>query len=253
MLYLDYLAYNNTLKHVSIGEKLLLGGGGLILALTLPRPVTLLAVLLVMHAVMLYARVPLAYLCRLWLAPLAFLLTGIASIVISFSATPFAALAGIQIGPWYLGVTAEGLAVAQVLLLRSLASVSCLLMIATTTPVAYVTAYLSRFPVIATVAEIAALTYRFIFVFLAAAGQIYTAQQSRLGYADNRRSLHSLALLTANVGRKTFLGARDLTIALSARNYSSRLSYHCPSQTVKPFRLALIVAILIGLALTTLI
>jgi cobalt/nickel transport system permease protein len=253
MLYLDYLAYNNDLKTVSIGEKILLGGGGLLLALAVPRPATLLAVIFSMHCVMLYARVPLGYLRRLWLGPLAFLLTGIASIVISISAVPFTALVVIKVGPWYLGVTAEGVAVAQVLLLRSLAAVSCLLMIATTTPVAYVTAYLARFPVIGTVAEIAALTYRFIFVFLAAAGQIYTAQQSRLGYADTRRSLHSLALLTANVGRKTFLGARDLTIALSARNYQSRLSYHCPPQTVKPSRLVFIVAILVGLALTSLI
>lgn len=253
MLYLDYLAYNNALKTVSIGEKLLLGGGGLLLALSIPRPATLLAVIFMMHGVMLYARVPPAYLLRLWLAPLAFLLTGAASIVISLSTVPFAALAVIQVGSWYVGVTAEGIAMAQVVLLRSTAAVSCLLMIATTTPVAYVTAYLSRFPVIGSVAEIAALTYRFIFVFLAAAGQIYTAQQSRLGYADTRRSLHSLALLTANVGRKTFLGARDLTIALSARNYQNRLSYHCPPQTVKPLRLALISAVLAALALTSLV
>jgi cobalt/nickel transport system permease protein len=253
MLYLDYLAYNNALKQVSIGEKLLLGGGALILALAVPRPATLLAVIFVMHGVILYARVPPAYLARLWLAPLAFLLTGIISVAVSVSAAPFTALAVVKVGPWYVGVTAAGLAMAEVLLLRSLAAVSCLLMIATTTPVAYVTAYLSRFPGIGSVAEIAALTYRFIFVFLAAAGQIYTAQQSRLGYADTRRSLRSLALLTANVGRKTFLGARDLTIALSARNYRSRLSYHCPPQTAKPYRLALIFALLVGLALTTLI
>lgn len=253
MLYLDYLAYNNGLKDVSIGEKLLLGGGGLLLSLVLPGAVTLMAVIFVMHAVMLYARVPLGYLRRLWLGPLAFLLAGLAGIVISVSSTPFAAVAIFKLSTWYVGITAQGLAAAQALLLRSLAAVSCLLMIATTTPVAYVTAYLSRFPVIGSIAEIAALTYRFIFVFLAAAGQIYTAQQSRLGYADPRRSVHSIALLSANVGRKAFLGARDLTIALNARNYHSRLSYHCPTQSVKPLRLAFILAIQAGLALTTLI
>ncbi|MDR3564269.1 MAG: cobalt ECF transporter T component CbiQ [Negativicutes bacterium] len=253
MLYLDYLAHNNGLKEVSIGEKLLLGGGGLVLALALPQPVTLLAVVFVMHGVMLFARTPPGYLCRLWLGPLAFLLTGICSVVISVSAESFAALTGIWIGPYFFGVTYEGLAAAEVLLLRSLAAVSCLLMIATTTPVAHVAAYLSRFPAIRGVAEIATLTYRFIFVFLAAAGQIYTAQQSRLGYVDARRSLHSLAYLTANVGRKTFLGARDLTTALNARNYHSRLSFYYPRQQVVPSRLALIAAALIALALSALV
>jgi cobalt/nickel transport system permease protein len=253
MLYLDYLAYNNTLKHVSIGEKLLLGGGGLALALLLPHPVTLLAIIIVMHAVMLYAGIPLGYIRRLWMGPLAFLLAGLTSVMVSVNTTPFSALAVFQAGPFYFGITKEGLATAQVLLLRSSAAVSCLLMIATTTPVAYVTTYLSRFPVMNTIAEIASLTYRFIFVFLAAAGQIYTAQQSRLGYVDTRRSLNSLALLAANVGRKTFLSARELFIALSARNYRDRLSYYYPRQTVRPVRLAAIAATLVGLALTALV
>lgn len=253
MLYLDYLAYNNTLKHVSIGEKLLLGGGGLALALILPRPVTLFAIIIIMHTVILYAGVPLGYIRRLWMGPLAFLLAGLASVMVSINTTPFAALAIIQLGPFYFGVTAEGLITAQTLLLRSSAAVSCLLMIATTTPVAYVTTYLSRFPIMNTIAEIASLTYRFIFVFLAAAGQIYTAQQSRLGYVDTRRSLKSLALLAANVGRKTFLSARELFIALSARNYRDRLSYYYPRQTVSPVRLVAIVITLVGLALSALV
>jgi len=253
MLYLDYLAHNNTLKNISIGEKLLLGGGGLVLSLILSRPSTLLAVFLAMHIVMLYARIPLGYLGRLWLAPLTFLLIGIGSVLVSISSSPFTALAIIHLGGYYLGVTPASLVTAQAIFLRSLAAVSCLLMIATTTPVSYIVTYLSRIPGTSTIAEIAYLSYRFIFVFLAAAGQIYTAQQSRLGYADTRKSLTSLALLAANVGQKTFLTARDLTIALNARNYRDQLSFYYPIQTASPVRLLLILLVLIGLALTALV
>jgi cobalt/nickel transport system permease protein len=253
MLYLDYLAYNNALKNVSVGEKLLLGGGGLLLAIILPRPAVLFAVLLAMHAVMLAARIPPSYIARLWLAPVAFLAAGVAGVAVSLAAHPFPALASLQAGPLFLGITAAGLAAAGDLALRSLAAVSCLLMLATTTPAAHLASWLARLPGLRPVAEIALLTYRFIFVFLAAAANIYTAQQSRLGYADNRRSLRSLGLLAASVGRKAFLTARDLNIALTARGYQGRLSYHQPTGPANPARLAAIALILAILAATALI
>lgn len=250
MLYLDYLAYHNRLKNVSIGEKLLLGGGGLLLSLAMPRPITLLTIAALMHLVMLAARIPLRYLLRLWLAPLIFLLTGLVTVLVSIGTQPFAALCSIRLGEFYLGVTSQGLTTAQTLLLRSLASVSCLFMIATTTPVAHIAAYAARYKAFNTVMEIMLLTYRFIFVFLETAGKIYTAQQSRLGYCGLRRSLHSLAMLAANLGRKSFLTARELYTSLQARNYTDRLVFRCPRQKIRPVRLLLILAALIGTALT---
>lgn len=250
MLYLDYLAYHNRLSRFSIGEKLLLGGGGLLLALALPGPAVALALVLVMHLVMLYAGMPPGYLLRLWLAPLTFLLIGLASVAISISSQPFDGLAVFQAGPYYLGFTQTGIAAAAMLAFRSIAAVSCLFMIASTTPVAHLAAYLARYPGVRSVSEVALLTYRFVFVLLAAAGQIYTAQQSRLGYAGPRRSVRSLSLLAANVGRKAFLTARELFVALSARNYSDRLSHYYPAQGVRPLRIVGILALLGAIGLT---
>lgn len=253
MLYLDYLAYNNAFKNISIGEKLLFAGGGLILALALPRPPLLLAIAVVMHIALLAARIPPAYLLRLWLAPALFLAVALAGVAISASAAPFTALAALKAGPFYLGVTAAGIETAGNILLRSLAAVSCLFFLATTTPAAHLAGYMARFSLLRPVGEIALLTYRFIFVFLAAAAQIYTAQQSRLGYADSRRSLRSLGLLAASIGRKAFLTARDLNIALTARGYQSRLSYHHQGRPANPARLAAIALILAAIAATAFI
>lgn len=254
MLYLDYLAYNNALKNVSVAEKLLLSGGGLVLALALPRPAVQIALAAVMHAVMLAARIPPRYILRLWLGPLAFLAVGLAAVAVSVGGdAPLFALAGVRAGPLYLAVTAGGLETARDILLRSIAAVSCLLMLAATTPVAGIIAYSFRVPGLRPVGEIALLTYRFIFVFLAAAGQIYTAQQSRLGYADNRRSLRSLAVLAANVGRKAFVTARDLSLSMAARNYQGRLAGCQADKPVKPLRLAAIVAALAAVAAAALI
>ncbi len=253
MLYLDYLAYNNALRHVSVVEKLLLGGGALLIVLVLPQSIVLLTVIFLMQIVMLYAKIPMRYLLTLWLAPITFLLTALLPLIVSGSMQPFPALTLWKIGHLYLGVTLDGVLTAQELLLRSMAAVSCLFMLATTTPVAHIAAYLSRFPPLRLLMEISLLTYRFIFVFWACVGQIYLAQQSRLGYADKKHSLKSLGLLAANVGRKSFMTAADLYTALLARNYSDQLVFQYSRQPVRPVRLVLIVGVLVGLCATTLI
>lgn len=250
MLYLDYLAYNNALRHVSIIEKLLLGWGCLVLSLAFPRPITLLAVIMLMHVVMLYARISPRYLVRLWLAPFAFLVVGLVTVAVSISETPFTTTMGLKFGSYYIGITGQGLVMAEKLFLRSAAAVSCLFMVATTTPIAHIAAYASRIKGLNAVMEISLLTYRFIFVFLESAAQIYTAQQSRLGYSCTRRSLQSLSMLAANLGTKAFLTAKDLYTALLARNYSDKLVFRYPRQEIRIIRLIAIVAALTGVALT---
>lgn len=163
---------------------------------------------------------------------------------------PFTAVISVKTGGYYIGVTPEGIATAKVLFLRSAAAVSCLFMIATTTPIAHITAFAARIKALNTVMEIGLLTYRFIFVFLDTAAKIYTAQQSRLGYSTPRRSLHSLTLLAANLGSKSFITVRELYTALLARNYSDKLVFRHPRQDISVIRLIAIVAVLLSVALT---
>ncbi|WP_371366151.1 Cobalt transport protein CbiQ [Sporomusa rhizae] len=247
MFYLDYLAYNNALRQVSVTEKMVLGGGTLAVALCFPQPVTLLSIILLMHAVMLYARIPVRYILQLWLIPLGFLVAGLVSVLLSFSTQPFSAWFLLSIGTLYIGITLEDVFRVQGLLLRSMASLSCLFMLATTTPVAYITAIFSRFSPLRVVMEIALLTYRFIFVFHEALAQIYMAQQSRLGYSGMTQSLYSLGLLAANVGRKSFVTSHELYIALLARNYSNQLIFQYARQPVNFYRLLVILGLLAGL------
>ena len=240
MLYLDYLAYHNCFSRISIPEKLAVALGGLLLAIGSSHPAVNLAVFVFMSAALLRAGMPVRYWLRLWgtLAP--FLLTAVVTIIFSFSLASFSALWSLQIGPVHVGVTETGWVAAQAALLRSAAAVSCLLMLAGTTPVSYIVAWCSRVVFLRSVLEVALLAYRFIFVVLHTASQIYTAQQSRLGYSNLSRSLRSIGILAANIGRKSFLTARDLFIGLSSRNYSDRLVFRCPSQKVAPLRMTAI-------------
>lgn len=248
MLYLDYLAYHNRFAAVSILEKLLLGIGVMTIALSAREPLLLLFIITLMNSIILTAKIPPGYLLRLWLVPAGFLITGLVTVAVSVSMEPFPAVISFTLGLWQVGITTGGMAAAWELFLRSAATLSCLLMIAATTPAAYVAGWLSCFPLLRPVMEIALLTYRFIFVVLHTAGQIYTAQQSRLGYVNWRRSLPAISMLVASIGRKAFLTARDLSVTLAARNYSDRLVYRWPLQTVHKGRLICIICLLAGLA-----
>lgn len=242
MLYLDYLSYHNRFSHISILEKLAIGLGGLLLAVSSGSPAVNLTVFLFMSAVLWRAGMPPVYWLRLWGTLLPFLLTAVATILFSFSLDPFPAMWSLQLGPVFIGITAAGRQAMEAALLRSVAAASCLLMLAGTTPVSYLVAWASQASFLRPVLEVALLAYRFIFVILHTAAQIYTAQQSRLGYSNLSRSLRSIAILAANLGRKSFITARDLFIGLSSRNYTERLVFRYPPQRVNPLRVMLIVS-----------
>ena len=243
MLFLDYLSYHNRFSHISIAEKLAVGLGGLMLAVSSGSPAVNLTVFLFMSVLLWRAGMPLLYWLRLWGTLLPFLLTTVATILFSFALQPFPALWSWQAGPLFVGITAAGRQAMEAALLRSLAAAACLLFLAGTTPVSYLVAWGSRIAFLRPVLEVALLAYRFIFVILHTAAQIYTAQQSRLGYSTLSRSLRSIGMLAGNLGRKSFLTARDLFIGLSSRNYSERLVFRYPPQQVSSLRLTLIIAV----------
>lgn len=172
MLDLDYWAQNNRLKTVSIPEKAFLFLGGLIFALSLQKPLALLVLILLMHAIRIFrAGIPIRFLAKLSIAPAAFIGISLLTVAISFSLNSSLFIFSIPVGPWHMGVTGAGLILAKMLLLRSIASLSCLFGLATTTPAAYGAAWAARSAFLRPITEIALLTYRFIFVVLESAGQ----------------------------------------------------------------------------------
>lgn len=246
MLFLDFLAYHNRLAAVSLLEKSLWGLGCLFLAVTSSPGSIHGGVFSAMSLLLIWAGMPVSYWLRLWLALLPFLVMSVITILFSFSAAPFPSLFKFEAGAFYIGITFENMQMAKDALLRSAAAVSCLLFLAGTTPLAHVAAWGSRFTLLRPVLEVALLAYRFIFVVMHTASQIYTAQQSRLGYCCIKQSVRSISILAANVGRKSFVTARDLFIGLASRNYADRLVFRYPRQKTQPVRLVLILTVLAG-------
>ncbi len=246
MLELDYWAQQNRWRDISIPEKGFLFLGALIFALFLKNPWMLLSLGLSIHVLLVFgAKIPFSFLRRMWAGPFAFLIISLLTIAISVDSDSTQFLYSFPIGSWNMGVTFQGLQMSKMLFFRAFASISCLFGLASTTPASYGAAWLSRFSWLRPLAEIGLLTYRFIFITFGTSGQIYKAQQSRLGYQNMKGSIRSISLLAANLGLKSFLSVRSVYLALISRGYQEQLSYRYPDHSVSGTRL-LFISIYLG-------
>jgi cobalt/nickel transport system permease protein len=157
MYAIDRYAWTNRWYRHHPGERLLLAGGGLLLALALP-PLTAgpLLCALMAGATVVGARVPARAFLGVMALPAGFLLTS----------APFLALSLDLSDGVRLAYSPAGAAAALTVTLRSLGALSCLACLALTTPVAELVPWLRRVGVPAAVVEIALLIYRLIFIFM---------------------------------------------------------------------------------------
>jgi cobalt/nickel transport system permease protein len=226
---LDFWAYHNRLRETHPGLKVAFTLLALGIGLSGAGPRVLLPLLGLMAALTTFgAGVPARVYSRLLALPLGFLVVGVLALVLGSGpgVTWGLSLAGTRVG-----VTATGLALALKVGLRSLTAVSCLYFLALTTPLPAVLGVLRRVGVPALALEIAALTYRYLFVLRRVARGIYISQAARGSYGSARGSLRSLGLLTGQLFLITHKRAQALYTALLARGYRDTLlvpprSYH---------------------------
>lgn len=228
----DY-AYTNRLKSISLLEKLFSCCGMLLLAVTSSSFFTWTIIIVIAHSLIVYAKIPFVFMVRIWLGPLAFLAVSCITVSVSVSFDQG------------LFVTEAGLHTALLLLGRSIACLSALLLLALTTPIPYLAGYVAQVEYLRPLAEIALLTYRFLFVFWEKLWQIQKAQECRLGYQNVRQSLRSLNLLAGVLGGKVFSAYFSLQQAMNSRNFQGRIIYRFPEIPIVKWRMSSVVLILI--------
>jgi cobalt/nickel transport system permease protein len=218
---LDFWAYHNRLAGVHPGIKTAFTLLALGVGLSGAAPRVLLPLLVLMAALTTFgAGVPARVYFRLLALPLGFLAGGVLALVLDHGpgVTWGLSLAGTKVG-----IAAPGLALALEVGLRSLVAVSCLYFLALTTPLPALLAVLRRVGVPALALEIAALTYRYLFVLQRVAQGVYVSQVARGGYGSARAALCSLGLLAGQLFLITHRRAQALYTALLARGYRDTL------------------------------
>jgi len=242
MLYVEQFVYSNRLRSSHPLERLALVSITMSICLAAQKPGVHLAVLALMLGLLVVkARIPGYVVAKLMLVPLAFLLVGVVSIALSAGRDYTGMVFAFKITDYYLGVTAPGLNLAGMTMLRSLSCVSCLYFLALTTPLTELIYVLRLLRLPGVIIELMVLVYRFAFLFIECAFRIYTAQSSRWGYCSYKRSIYSLGTLFANIWAKAFIRARRLFTSLLSRGYEEELNFINPVYNLSLLNISFIV------------
>lgn len=235
MIEADRLAHASRWRTVPLAEKALMALGLLVLAMALPPWPGAVLVLAAASAAALASGVPARGWLGLLAAPLAFVLTGAATLLV-------------RVGGDGVGLAADGGALAGQLVLRALAAVSALLLLTVTTPMAELVRGLRRLGLPAELADMVLTTYRFIFILLDTAAAMHASQMARLGGDGWRRRIRSTGLLAAALLPRALDQARRLETGLQARGYDGALPTLTARRPARPIRLLAIAAVLAVLA-----
>jgi cobalt/nickel transport system permease protein len=233
MIASDRLAHTSRWRALPLAEKALLSLGLLALALALPPWPGGALVLVTAVAAALASGAPVAALVRLAAGPLAFVLTGAATLVL-------------QVGGDGVHLSPDGALLAAHLVLRAMAAVMAMLLLTVTTPASDLVQGLRRLGLSAEVAEVALTTYRLLFVLGDTAATMHASQQARLAGAGWRGRIRASGMLAAALLPRALDRAHRLEVGLAARGFDGSLRTLAPARPASPARLAAIAALLVG-------
>lgn len=253
---IDDFAYTNKLRQVHPMEKAAFAFLTMLVCLGFSRPVVSCLVIGLMGlAIVVKAGIPAKVYFKLMSLPFSFLLIGVLTIAVSLTTQGVRQdwLTGFTVGGISLGVSVAGLIAAVNLLLKSLGSVSCLYFLALTTPAVELVALMRKLKFPSLFIELTDLTYRFIFVMLETATDIYLSQSTRWGYSSAKNAMKSMGYLTAALFVKALQRSQNLFTSLTARGYTGQLNVLAPEYTVSRTNIIMITLVEVTLIVTAII
>ncbi|MDX2228250.1 MAG: cobalt ECF transporter T component CbiQ [Leptolyngbyaceae cyanobacterium bins.349] len=225
-LHIDTIAYTNRLRHLPPGQKLLFGSVLLLLTYCAPASVQLLILIWISLWIVSYAGIAIATYGRLLFIPVGFWLTSLPALVLS--GVESSQLATIQADVWhgwtvghaYLYLSLHGLQQAGALGMRAIAATACIYFVMLTVPFSEILDLLRRSGCPPLLTDLLMLMYRFIFVLLRTAHELWTAQHARGGYRTRKLWLTSLGLLIGQLLRRTLDNYRQVSLTLQSRGFT---------------------------------
>ena len=218
----------------NVGEKILLLGGLLILAVALP-PIPFAPVIAVIAWSIAYiARVPRKLYVAMVLAPAAFVLVGAFPLLVAL--TPDG-LAWSPDGPQRM---------AQVVM-RSFAGISCTMVFALTTPISELIAWLDKHGLSRYLTYLAEVIYRMTGVLIHSAPSMTEAQARRLGHSTRRAMIRDVAAQSASLFVIAFTRARKMQEGIELRADPSAMKVLVISRPRQPKFIAISSALLLSL------
>ncbi len=245
---IDTLAYTNNLRWLPVKYKLMLATILFVITYFSHPTVQILIAVWMSIWIVGYARIPVKTFLRLIYVALLFWLSSVPALIINvvdfthFASVQGDALSSLTIGSYYIYISHKGIIQVLTILTRALAALSCLYFIMLTVPFVELLQALRKmgFPQLLT--ELLLLMYRFIFVLLNTASELWTAQQARFGYRTFDSGMKSLALLIGQLFQRTIENYRQISLSIEARGFNGEFRVWYPER-YKPSKRYLIEAI----------
>ena len=167
-----------------------------------------------------YVKVPLRFVAIRMVAPM-----GVVAVIVllrAFSITG-EAIFELNIGSLSLTASVEGLMLGLQTGIKVIGALSVVLFLSFVTPAYKIFISLLWFKVPTLWVEISMMMYRFIFSLLEHTGDVISAQRTRLGYTDMRKSFSSAGILTGALMLRAIDQAEKTHQAMSLRCYTGQI------------------------------
>ncbi len=212
--HLNDIAFTNHWRHRNPWEKVLFGGGFLVVALLIPpMPGAIVIALIVSAAAIAGARIPLSSWLTVLSVPVSFAILTAVGLLVQFGGS-----AG-----FHVSIDWNSLPIALGLLLRSTAAISCLAFIGWTTPLMELIPVFGRIGIPNVLIDLALMIYHFLFVTATTLKEMRRAQSWRLGRADYRSRMRALSMLASGLFVRCIDRFRRLENGIESRGYEGRL------------------------------
>ncbi len=217
---LDSYAHSNNLKNVNINFKVLFAFLTMLVSLISTSPVIPLLITFLMSFLIIFkAKIPWKFYLKFLTIPFFFgFLTFIFMAFFFGTGAPL-----FEPGIFNLAVTEDGFNLGFLVFSRIMGGFSCLAFLALTTPMNEMFSIFENLKMPKIVIEIAMLMYRYIFLFLEEAENMYYSQKTRMGYGSIKNTFKSLGLLASNLFIRTWLKGEQSYIAMESRCYDGSI------------------------------
>lgn len=225
-LQIDTLAYTNRLRQLPPEHKLLFAFALLVIIYCTRAPVQIVIAVWISIWTVVYAGIPASIYLRLLGITAGFWLTSLPAIIVN--GVSLAQLSLVQADVWqgftwgnyYIYLSYHGIQQAGELATRAIAATACIYFVMLTVPFTEILDILRRMGCPTLLTDLLMLMYRFIFVLLRTARELWTAQQSRGGYRTRKIWLKSLGLLVGQLLRRTLENYRQVSLTLESRGFT---------------------------------
>lgn len=226
---LDSLAYTNKLRNIPPIAKVIFSLVNFAIAFFLHPPIQLILALWMGFCVVVFAGISIKFYLKLLMAASIFMLMSLPALIINLVDYQIWELVkndvwqGLIFGSHYIYLSRQGINQAFTIFCRSFASISCLYFLILSTPFTDILQVLRQwgFPRILT--ELLLLMYRFIFVLLRTANQLWIAQNSRGGYRTWKTGINSFALLVGQLLQRSLQQYHEFGKGLESRGFNGEI------------------------------